>query len=791
LSISLQMNVSSSFQRTLSLRIAGQDWLGMDPPPQIQTNMPETQSPRETLSASKHVSHSSTISALSTATNQVQEEETEPSPENALHIFYNIYIPFNQGDESIQRGVAIVHEQMNQVVSAIQAWNQSRATTVYYNTVGAPVFNSTDMDRLCSSTSDDDMQLQCQHMEHYEHAQEEQTLQRLHNFCLVNPEETVAYMHTKGSFHETAWNGLPQDTWRRHATMAVTSQECVQAVQTDKCNVCGLLFTLWPFLHAPGNFWTADCSYVGQLLPPDTFADHMEELHEMRLQSMQDGRLGMELFDDGNNTIGRGRYAAEHWIGSHPDLRPCDLSVTWDIKYWQRLNRPAENFQFGVSPRHPATLRNQRVRTHKEIRFREYFLLAGSLFKWLTLYNTAPPEHSWIWDWFPDGQVWKDAYEKYGDQVVEVVTEPYVPVADEAVLVVTRDTAAEQSNQAWSIFYNIYIPSDKGSRRVRQAMQIVEEQLDQIALSYVASKEDRPVTVYYNTIGKELVHIAIDRICSSKANVRCEHMDHFLEGHEDVTLDKVYDYCQTHESSRVVYIHSKGAFHPKGSDQEYWRQSMMDAVTSESCLQPPNDTCSVCGLLLLPFPALHMPGNFWTAKCSYIQKLIPPRKYGDRMVNVTMDMLLRRLQGRFVDGLLPEAPWHYGIDRWSSEHWVGSHPSVVPCDLSKNPQLEHWKDTKRNSSEFEWSLGPRHNYSAPWSYVGPIMHLLEDESNRRREVYLLAGNLFKWQQLYNETPSSSSWVYDWYPEGAAWKEAIATYGAGAVDVMTEPYMPKQ
>lgn len=758
---------------------------------------------------------------VTTADDDVDVANDTATSSSSLNVFYNIYIPADQGDDAIRKAVDIVREQMGQVVSAVNTTTMQTTTTVHYNTVGSTAVNATWMDSLCSgsgnSSSHNNSTVTCRHMQHYETAHEEQTLQRLYDFCQAHPDDTVAYIHTKGSFHNTAWNGLPQDTWRRHGTAAAMSQECLTHVAKEdgQCNVCGLLFTIWPFVHTPGNFFSAQCSYISQLLPPMQFEEKMEDLHDERLQLKEKGNLVMGLFNEENNTVGRGRYAAEHWVGSSPDIRPCDLSNTWDIKFWQRRNRPATAFNFSVVPRHRANLHNKRVRTQDHYRMREYFLLPGLLFKHLTLYGTVPPEGSWMWSWFPDGEKWKSAFEEYGNKVVETVTETYTHTREEsdhkgvisrgskkadALQAVARELVvpaqastmldAESSSPPFAIFYNIYIPADKGLKSVNKALQVVEEQLDQVASSYVTSLENKSATVYYNTIGMELAHIEIDRICSEKDKVTCRHLQHFAQGQEDVTLQNVYDYCQTHESERVVYIHSKGTFHST-PNQANWRRSMTEAVTSEMCLNPPDDACTVCGMILLPFPALHMPGNFFTADCSYVKKLIPPINYGQRMENVTMQMLLRKLQNRFVADLLPDDPWHYGIDRWSSEHWIGSHPDVRPCDLSKEPRLEHWRDTPRKATEFSWAMAPRHNASARWSYVWPAQQIPKREDIRMRESYLLAGNLFKWSMLYNAAPGPSSWIWDWYPDGETWKESVNKYGAKAVDVMTEKFAAKQ
>jgi hypothetical protein len=56
---------------------------------------------------------------------------------------------------------------------------------------------------------------------------------------------------------------------------------------------------------------------------------------------------------------------------------------------------------------------------------RESYLLAGNLFKWSMLYNAAPGPSSWIWDWYPDGETWKESVNKYGAKAVDVMTEKF------------------------------------------------------------------------------------------------------------------------------------------------------------------------------------------------------------------------------------------------------------------------------------------------------------------------------------------------------------------------------
>jgi hypothetical protein len=53
----------------------------------------------------------------------------------------------------------------------------------------------------------------------------------------------------------------------------------------------------------------------------------------------------------------------------------------------------------------------------------QYLLLLGNLFKWFTLYNAAPPDDSYAWRVFPDGEKWRQAVRVYGNRTVDVMVE--------------------------------------------------------------------------------------------------------------------------------------------------------------------------------------------------------------------------------------------------------------------------------------------------------------------------------------------------------------------------------
>jgi hypothetical protein len=353
------------------------------------------------------------------------------------------------------------------------------------------------------------------------------------------------------------------------------------------------------------------------------------------------------------------------------------------------------------------------------------------------------------------------------------------------------------ASHLWSIFYNVYIPPSSDDAGVKHAMLIIEEQLQRVRKSHAAVKTGN-VTVYYNTIGGPGHTTEISQLCSNY-QIDCRHMQHYEEGNfEEITLERVSEFCRVHEEQRVMYMHSKGSYHMVHSDshhdvsQDHWRRHMMRAITGKICLEPPVDSCDVCGLLALPWPALHFAGNFWVSKCSMVNKLIPPKSFISAMNRVVAKSLyLRAIYWRFVAKLLPDTPWHFGTDRYASEQWIASHPSVKICDVSKRARVEYWQVKSRGNHAYEWAMFPRHVLSWTWSYTGqgrPFFETtLETPSLRFREWYLLSGFLFKWYELYNEAPPPTSWAWDWFPDGHQWRDAVQTYGRGALVAMTKEY----
>ncbi|KAL7558366.1 hypothetical protein ACA910_004030 [Epithemia clementina (nom. ined.)] len=132
--------------------------------------------------------------------------------------------------------------------------------------------------------------------------------------------------------------------------------------------------------------------------------------------------------------MGTGRYSNEHWVASHPSLRPCDArgvrmgtpmaprsTLAETIPQWRLLNSRRLKQFLSIPNENGNTIDPIRREQAKKIRLREYFLLPGYLFRSAFLYRSLPPSQSWAWSWFPDGTFWKGKAQQYGLEVVHAV----------------------------------------------------------------------------------------------------------------------------------------------------------------------------------------------------------------------------------------------------------------------------------------------------------------------------------------------------------------------------------
>jgi hypothetical protein len=213
-------------------------------------------------------------------------------------------------------------------------------------------------------------------------------------------------------------------------TMAITDPQCIEPPD-PKCDMCGLNFYVLPWLHFSGNFFMARCTYINRLLPMEEFGDKMSELAVQTTEYEQQGRFLFHIFRNKDTYMGLDRYASEAWAGSHPSLVACDLSTERKVDFWKRFQHDARaSWNFSLFPR-PDDQRGRFLHVRRTLRnkatyrMREYYLLAGNVFKWIHLYGQVPPKTSWVWKHFPDGDDWWEGHRLFGDKVVEALLDGF------------------------------------------------------------------------------------------------------------------------------------------------------------------------------------------------------------------------------------------------------------------------------------------------------------------------------------------------------------------------------
>jgi hypothetical protein len=248
----------------------------------------------------------------------IPEKDTQRDPSSQRAVFYNVYLNPTTGITYL-KSLKIVDEQLREI---------KNGTDVYYNLIG-----HVHTKNLCVHFP----HLNCTLLNYQETGGEELTLQRLYEYCHAHGDRFVTYLHDKGSFRFSSGNIRS----RRRATRGALSDECLRMPlrQNYSCNLCGSKFQYMPHMNYLANMWTAQCSFIRQLVPPKDYIQKRKDLVERLyrenpcLSQMADPKMGA---DDGNwqwnlsnpmflRNVGLGRYALERWMIQHPTMIPCEV----------------------------------------------------------------------------------------------------------------------------------------------------------------------------------------------------------------------------------------------------------------------------------------------------------------------------------------------------------------------------------------------------------------------------------------------------------------------------------
>ena len=130
------------------------------------------------------------------------------------------------------------------------------------------------------------------------------------------------------------------------------------------------------------------------------------------------------------------------------------------------------------------------------------------------------------------------------------------------------------------IFYNLFVQSSNDAGRV---LKIFDEQFRAI------NPNIHDMNISINSIGHRMSYIP-----------KQYTITHHETGGEDMTLHSLWEYCQAnnHTETKVVYLHSKGSFHPD-ENNDMLRRFLTEGALSDECAHLPNE-CDVCSSRMSP-----------------------------------------------------------------------------------------------------------------------------------------------------------------------------------------------
>jgi hypothetical protein len=232
-------------------------------------------------------------------------------------------------------------------------------------------------------------------------------------------------------------------------------------------------------------------------------------------------------------------------------------------------------------------------------------------------------------------------------------------------------------------------------------------------------------------------------------------------GDEGLTLQALHDHCNDHPEDLVTYIHDKGSFHNNLENVNLRRMLTQAAFSNECQVNMTELGCNFCSARFSPFPHAHNPGNMWTAKCDYVKNLIRPDGFAAAM----KAMVDHFNNAHEVDPSIPAPsniePWFIGTERYAMEHWLGSHPSILPCDVY--PGVYDWAYGNLPDSKTPWvpdlKTAPRFPLNKTTVSL-PFLRTLKDPA-----WFCGPAKLLEYGFLYNdELPPPQSYIWTLYDE---------------------------
>jgi hypothetical protein len=316
----------------------------------------------------------------------------------------------------------------------------------------------------------------------------------------------------------------------------------------------------------------------------------------------------------------------------------------------------------------------------------------------------------------------------------------------------TLSATASTSTDSLTVFYHVFQSGISGGQEL--SASIVREQLSMAKASSAFGTVKR---FNYVFVGPNISSVPALLNCST-----CHQLEHKAAGNEVITLQHLFDHCAQNPTGRVLYMHNKGSFHNTPANVVF-RRFLTKGVWSDACQNMPL-ACSACASRFSPLPHHHYPGNMWVARCEYVSRLIPPLEMEAAMERVATTRAAVHWRDLVGQSAL------VGRGRFSLEHWLSSHPSLVPCDVYDRTDYFWGKTMPR-----KWRDPGGAEDWTPKLHVFPRQGMPLSEFCQGQAGVDLNLNAvktwqaFEWQHLYPASPLQSGPLWGYYNQSVGGK----------------------
>jgi hypothetical protein len=184
-----------------------------------------------------------------------------------------------------------------------------------------------------------------------------------------------------------------------------------------------------------------------------------------------------------------------------------------------------------------------------------------------------------------------------------------------------------------------------------------------------------------NQLYDELDHIIycisgpLSHMVNINAGDKFVRYDHGQNAREEDTLAMLSEFCRLNIFAKVLYFHDKDT--PTFDAASIRHRHALNCFTLNSNCIDSLDRHDTCGFRLTAYPHLHYSGNFWWARCQYINTLIHPKSFENKTFSMRSDEMLQSFKDRYFpndpnvarDGM--DSP-RFGYGKYFAETWIGT-----------------------------------------------------------------------------------------------------------------------